>query len=162
MRTKPISKYSICHPLITPEFFHSLYDPYFQDTSLKVKSLAIYSETDKYPELIYDSPIEALKHTFQDKYHMCEPIRIHPNFHMYIDLMSLPIDSNENIIATRFYRLCASSISGKLSSLVIRGPVLIFSSVSSSTNEIDGIDYSVPYEVLEQVIRLHNNYVDFK
>lgn len=161
MKTKPISKYSICHPLITPEFFQSLYDPYFKDSLLKVKSLAIYPEIDRYPELIYDSPADSIKHVFEDKYHICEPIRIHPNFHMYIDLISLPFEDKENILATRFYRLCASSISGKLSKLVIRGPVLIFSSVSSATGEVDGTDYSVPYEVLEQVIRLHNNYVDF-
>jgi hypothetical protein len=81
---------------------------------------------------------------------------------MYMDLIAMPFEQNENIVATRLYRLCASSVLGRSSNFVVKGPVLIFSSVSSATKIDDGQDYSVPYELLEQVIRLHNNYVDFK
>ena len=161
MTIKTISKYSVCHPLIIPEFFNSLYDPYQQNVIPKVKSLAVYPDKDKYPDLIFDSPFESLKHVFGSDALLAEPIKIHSNFHMYINLTSLPFESNENVLATRFYRLCAASISGKLSSLVIKGPILIFSSVSSLTQKVDGNDYSVPYEVLEQIIRLSNNYVRF-
>jgi hypothetical protein len=153
-----INRYTLCHPLITPEFFGALYDPMDLNSQVKVKSLAVYEDLNKPPDLIYDSPDQALMHVFGNMPDTIDIIRIHPNFHMYISILDLLNQKSENVIATYLYRLCGSSLFGRLIRKSIRGPVLLFSSVSASTGQSDGKDYSVPYELLEQVIRISNLY----
>lgn len=155
MTKKNISKYSVLHPLITPEFFVSHLD------ETKVKSLAVYIDPTKSPELLYDTPKAALSYVFESD-SMIEVVRLHPNYHMYIDVGYIMNDDYVNIIATNLYRLSACSMFGKLSHNSIRGPVLLFSSVSAMTKQYDGNDYSIPYELLEQTLRLYSQHVELE
>lgn len=155
MIKKNISKYSILHPLITPEFFVSSLE------ETKVKSLVVYTDPTKSPELLYDTSKSALSYVFESD-SMIEVVRLHPNYHMYIDVRYIMNDDYVNIVATNLYRLSASSMFGKLSHNCIRGPVLLFSSISALTKQYDGNDYSIPYELLEQTLRLYSQYVELE
>ena len=146
---KQIDKYSISHPLITPEFFI----PELTSTH-KVKSLAIYDNKSLSPDILYDKPINAIDHVIGSN-NFFNALILHPNYHMYIN--DYPSVSNlpANLLATQLYRMSLLSSLGITSYRIIYGPVILFGSVSAYTKQNDGEDYSVPYELIEQVIRLY-------
>jgi len=150
---KSISKYSVHHPLITPEFFVPSSSP-----SPKVKALLIYDDISISPDLIYDDYKSILDYTFS-KACFPQPIVVHPNYHIYVDDFAKLLPSPINVIATQLYRLSLLNTYGIVSSLTIHGPVAIFGSLPTKKGYQSLLDYSVPYELVEQVVRMHKNYV---
>jgi hypothetical protein len=77
-------------------------------------------------------------------------------YHIYID-KSVQYDlKNVNPVATYIYRQSIRSFIGKNSIETIHGDVLFFGSVNADTKENDDIDYSVPYEIVEQIARYYD------
>lgn len=149
---KQSNKYSICHPLTTPEFFiPKLY------SSSKLKSLALYSQFVS-PDVIYETPYNAIDYIFGSKT-TYSSVAIHPNYHMYVKDYPIASIDKCNVLATKLYRLSSLTTYGIKTHRSIYGDVLIFGSVSPVTKLNDGYDYSVPYELIEQLIRIYKSYV---
>lgn len=148
------NKYSVCHPLITPEFFIPEYSG-----SHKIKALALYPDTTLSPDILYDLPSSSIQYVF-GSYSSFSSVAIHPNYHMYVkDYPNLDTDKC-NVYATKLYRSSTLYSYGIDSHRSIFGSVIIFGSVSAQTKLNDGRDYSVPYELIEQVVRIYNHYVN--
>ena len=138
-------KYLVNHKDVSPENFLSVDDP-----QRKVKALALHRVG--FPEIIYDDP-QVIKNNFFTSLDHIHMIPLHPYFHMYIDQLD-QIDSRiPNIIATYIYRHSLQTYIGINSVISINGGALIFGSVSSKDEDNFSVDYSVPYEVIEQVSR---------
>lgn len=152
---KSNSKYAITHPLITPEYYTS---EHIADAM--VRSLIVYSDIKKSPDLVYDTATEALEFLFDSsvEYNI---VPVHSCYRMYVDDYARAKGLPANIIATRLYRHSAMTTYGVTPKQSVYGDVLFFGSLSADTKTIDGYDHSVPYELLEQAIRLHKFYADF-
>lgn len=139
------------HPTIQPENYQR--NKNLKD--LRVKSLLLPSSDLTYPELIFDYSLN----TKQKVFHNLEDIYLlplHPYYHIYID-KSVQYDlKNVNPVATYIYRQSIRSFIGKNSVETIHGNVLFFGSVNADTKENDDIDYSVPYEIVEQIARYYD------
>lgn len=148
-----ISKYKLNHPLLTPEFF-------VPSTSLtpKVKALLIYDDINVSPDLIYDDYQSILDYTFSP-HSITHPLLLHPNYHMYVNELAKLTTSPVNFISTQLYRLSLLNTYGIISNQTIHGPVVLFGSVPSVEGYQPLYDYSVPYELVEQVIRLYKTHV---
>jgi hypothetical protein len=150
---KPSNKYSINHPLITPEFFLPS-----TTANLKLKSLLIYDDISISPDLIYDEYKSIIDYTFS-KACLPQPILIHPNYHMYVDDLAKLIPYPVNPVATQLYRLSLLNTYGIVSNQTIHGNVALFGSIPTANGYPQLNNYSVPYELVEQVIRMYQNYV---
>lgn len=149
----PISKYSLHHPLITPEFFLPSSSP-----TPKVKALLLYDDISMSPDLIYDDYQSVLDYTFS-RACIPQPVVVHPNYHMYVDELAKLTTSPTNVIATQLYRLSLLNTYGIVSNQTIHGPVALFGSLPAAQGYQQINDYSVPYELVEQVVRMYKNYV---
>lgn len=150
---KPSNKYSINHPLITPEFFLPSHT-----SNIKLKSLLIYDDLSIPPDLVYDEYKFIIDYTFS-KASLPQPILIHPNYHMYVDDLGKIISYPVNPVATQLYRLALLNTYGIVSNQTIHGNVALFGSVPAAKGYPRLNYYSVPYELVEQVIRMYQNYV---
>lgn len=139
------------HPTIQPENYQKSKN----SIDLRVKSLFLPHSDLMYPELIFDTSSNIKRKVFyniEDVY----LLPLHPYYHIYID-RSLQYDlKNVNPVATYIYRQSIRSFVGKNSTDTIHGDVLFFGSVDVETKENDNIDYSVPYEIVEQIARYYD------
>lgn len=149
-----LSKYAISHPLITPE----VYTSESIDQAL-VRSLVVYSDIKKSPDLVYDTAEETLEFIYDSsvEYNI---VPVHSCYHMYVDDFARLKNLPANVIATRLYRHSAMVTYGIIPKQSVYGDVVFFGSLSAHTKTIDGYDHSVPYELLEQAIRLHKQYAE--
>lgn len=139
------------HPTIQPENYQRSKN----SKDLRVKSLLLPCSDLMYPELIFDSSLnikEKVFYNLEDIY----LLPLHPYYHIYID-RSIQYDlKNVNPVATYIYRQSIRSFVGKNTIETIHGDVLFFGSVNADTKENDDIDYSVPYEIVEQIARYYD------
>ena len=139
------------HPTIQPENYQSSKD----SKDLRVTSLFLPSSDLMYPELIFDFSLNIKQKVFYNLEDIFL-LPLHPYYHIYID-RSLQYDlKNVNPVATYIYRQSIRSFIGKNSIDTIHGDVLFFGSVDIETKENDNIDYSVPYEIVEQIARYYD------
>jgi hypothetical protein len=144
-----MSKYLVDHFSITPENFSSSFDDF-----RKVKCLYIPSKGS--PQVLYDEPSVLKKNVFPSKeYIHCLPL--HPFYHMYVDQVDQIHYKITNQVATYIYRYSLQTFLGLNSIVTINGDSLIFGSVSSKNQDNYDVDYSVPYELVEQVSRYYDN-----
>ena len=139
------------HPTIQPENYQRSKD----SKDLRVKSLFLPSSDLMYPELIFDFSLNIKQKVFYNLEDIFL-LPLHPYYHIYI-YRSLQYDlKNVNPVATYIYRQSIRSFIGKNSIETIHGDVLFFGSVDVETKENDDIDYSVPYEIVEQIARYYD------
>lgn len=139
------------HPTIQPEN----YQRSKHSKDLRVKSLLLPSSDLMYPELIFDFSLNIKQKIFYNLEDIFL-LPLHPYYHIYID-RSVQYDlKNVNPVATYIYRQSIRSFIGKNSIETIHGDVLFFGSVDVETKENDDIDYSVPYEIVEQIARYYD------
>jgi len=139
------------HPTIQPENYQKTKD----SKDLRVKSLFLPCSDLMYPELIFDLSFDIKQKVFRNLEHIFL-LPLHPYYHIYID-RSIQYDlKNVNPVATFVYRQSILSFMGKNSTDTIHGDVLFFGSVDIDTKENDNIDYSVPYEIVEQISRYYD------
>jgi len=149
-----MTRFKIKHPEVTPELYIlNSKDKRSENTKGLIKSDDFQSTI----KGVYGHPDDALDEYF-DKSARIEKILLHKSYHMYADSLSVLDESSINIIATRLYRYCCLTNLGRLSKEVIHGPVLIYGSAPISQKKLSHENYSAPYEVIEQVYRLHENY----
>lgn len=149
-----MNRYSIVHPSVTPE-------AYILDRRDKrknyIKGLYIPSNPSELIRIIYAQPDYAIEEYVARK-NKVERIPIHDFYHMYVDPHAYVDPYTINLVATRLYRQSFLTNIGLPSSEIVYGPALIYGSLptSSYTSYLD--NYSVPYELVEQVFRLYENY----
>lgn len=144
-----MSKYLVNHQNISPENFLSSDDP-----DRKVKALFLPSSG--FPEVICDDPKTIKTKVFPSFDHM-HLIPLHPYFHMYIDQLDQIQSKETNVIATYIYRHSLQTYIGINAIISINGNALLFGSVSSKDEDNFDLDYSVPYELIEQVSRYYDH-----
>jgi len=145
-----MSRYLITHPSISPEDYDISSDP------RKVKALYVPCNKN-IPEVMYDTPKNLRSKFLKDSSNM-QFVALHPAYHMYLDSFLQVQIHNVNLCATFLYRSSIQTFLGINPSTSIYGDVLFFGSVSPMTNYNHDVDYSVPYELIEQVAR----YFDYK
>jgi hypothetical protein len=144
-----MSKYLVNHHNITPENYPSL-----ESTPRKVKSLFLPSKG--FPEILHEEPLIAKSKCFLslDELHF---IPLHPCYHMYVDKIEQVEFKNHNIPATYIYRQSLQTYIGLNTVATINGNAILFGSVSAMDQDNYDVDYSVPYELIEQVARYYDH-----
>ena len=141
-------KYSLLHPTITPEYFNPtrLSEP-------TVKSLYISHDDTHDPYVVSETPDNILQLVFQG----AEVKYLNPNPHYHVCFASdqQPLIQRPNYIATHLVRLAYLTNHGFTATDAMYGDVLIFGSYNFSKKIIDNQSHSVPYEVVEQVLRIN-------
>lgn len=144
-----MSRYLIDHFTISPENYNS-----YQESERKVKSLFIPSDSSS-PKILYDTP-ESIKSQCFDSLSEVHFVPLHPYYHMYVDTISQMESMNHNVVATYLFRYSLLTFLGYKSSQNVIGKALLFGSVSTKDQTSHETDYSVPYEIVEQVSRLYD------
>lgn len=139
------------HPTIQPEAFQRNKD--LLDT--RVKCLYLPCSDLMYPELLFDTPSNIKQKIFYNSEEIYL-LPLHPYYHIYIDRTCQYELKNVNAVATYIYRQSVRSFIGKNSIDSIHGDVLFFGSADINTKENDDVDYSVPYEIVEQIARYYD------
>lgn len=137
------------HPLLTPEF----YPTFPLDSCEQVRGLHIPQQRSTSPEVYLDTPKNIKDKIFSQSKTRC--LHFKHGFHMYISTMQGVLPLGENIIATHLMRIHYTNDTGYIFPDTIYGDVCIFG--SSSAYHLSNInrDYSVPYQVVEQIIYLY-------
>lgn len=145
-------RYSITHPVLTPE----LYPATPHDGVPKVRALHIPQFRPVSPEVICDRPQHIKEQVFDTLRTSC--LHFNNGFHMYIATISQGIYMfGENIVATQLMRQHRLVDHGVMIPDTIFGDALIFGSSLVYYRHLDNFDYSVPYELVEQILHLFIN-----
>jgi hypothetical protein len=141
------AKYSLVHPKITPEYYKALptHDPL-------VKALYISCDNSYEPYAITDTPDNIIKLVFQDK--QVRVLNPNPYYHLYFNSSEQTKINKFNFTASTLLRASYLTSLGIVTTDAIYGDVLIFGSYNYKLHLIDEEDHSVPYEIVEQVLRI--------
>ena len=143
-----MSKYLVDNPAISPENYILSFE------TRKVKALHIPS-AQTFPNVLFDTPDNIKKSVFLNIDELSF-IPLQPYFHMYVDSFMQVQIYDTNLCATYIYRSSIQKYLGINSQTSVYGDVIIFGSVSTKDQDSYMIDYSVPYEVIEQVSRYYD------
>lgn len=149
-----MNKYSIVHPSITPEAYILTKKDKRKNY---VKGLYIPSNPSESVRIIYAEPNSTIEE-YIGKKNKIERIPIHYSYHMYVDLHAYVDPYSINLVATRLYRQCFLTNIGLPSTEIIYGPALVYGSIPTSSYTSYLHNYSVPYELVEQIFRFYLNY----
>ena len=144
-----VSKYLVNHQNVTPENFER-----FEVPHRKVKALLLPVEG--LPQVLHDEPQILKQKCFLSLEHI-QFVPLHPYFHMYVDQVDQIQYRSANVPATYVYRHSLQTYIGLNTVVTINGNALIFGSVSSMDQDNFYVDYSVPYELIEQVARYYDH-----
>jgi hypothetical protein len=138
------------HPVITPEY----YKKYPLQPNEVVKALYLPCGKDAHPQIVTDTPTNAISLFFPDLKPKC--LFFKDMFHIYVDPYMQLSKRHINYHITVFLRNCYRNNYGKESLDSITGDVLLFGTLNLLTNKIDGKDYSAPYHIIEEILRIHD------
>jgi hypothetical protein len=145
------SKYRVNNLQINPEYYPlSRFSFASQKT---IRSLVLFEDV-KISPLIYTDKISNILDEVipKDSLHK---IYLDQHFHMYSGIHAQEKSLPENITATKFLRHYLFTYYGFNSFETVFGPVVLCGSFNPSTLSRDGFDYSIPYEIVEQSLRMH-------
>lgn len=142
-------RYSITHPLLTPELFRSTPT----SSTEKVRALHISQIRSTSPEVVFDTPQNVKDKVFSKLRTRC--LHFPQGFRMYIPSTQGILVVGENILATHLMRLHYSTGLGYYLPDIIYGDVVIFGSSTVYHSHLDNSDYSVPYEIVEEIVYLY-------
>ena len=138
------------HPVITPEY----YKTYPLQSTDVVKGLYLSSDKDVHPQIVTDTSSNAISLFFPDFKPKC--LFFKDMFHIYIDPYMQLSKKHINYHITVFLRNCYRSNYGKESFDSITGDVLVYGTLNLVTNKIDGKDHSVPYHIIEEMLKIND------
>lgn len=144
-----MSRYLVDHYTVTPENYQV-----YRSFERKIKALYIPSGS-TFPKIFYDTP-EKIKSESFDSNAEIHFVPLHPYYHMYVDSVSQMESLNHNVVATYLFRYSLLTMIGFETTQNIYGNAVIFGSVSTKDQSLHETDYSVPYEIVEQVSRLYD------
>jgi len=145
-------RYTLYTPFTSPE----LYNPSPDISENKIRSLFLSSDKNLTPLILTDYFNLIIESVFEDT----EPAKLSclNNYHIYYDPYLQWSSRFSNYIATTLIRQDQIAINGSLLTDSISGSVVIFGSINPSTHLIDQKSYSVPYEIIEQSLRIYESY----
>jgi hypothetical protein len=153
------SKYLINHFSITPENFCSFSNDQNLDNQRKIKALHI-PRNGFHPKIFFDEPSKIKSFVFKkDDFSSLILLPLNPFCHMYANSVYVSDSLDRNLVATYLCRYFLSTMTGLTSMNVIFGDVLIFGSLNALTHDHYETDYSVPYEIVEQVARYYDEVI---
>ncbi len=149
MFVQSLNKYTLTHPTLSPEAYSShAYAPDF------VRALYVPALPSADPYIITEKPDNVLDLVFGSQdYSVLFPTLY---YHVVYPLLHQLAAKSPNYIATMLIRAAYLAITGIAVVDAIYGDVVIFGSYNYKENDIDDSHYSVPYEVVEQVFRIHD------
>ena len=150
-----VNKYSLLHPTITPEYFNVT-----RSSDPTVKSLYISSDDKHDPYVVNETSDNILQLVFQGR--EVKYLNPNPYYHVCFATDQQEKLNQPNFIATHLVRLAYLSSYGMLATDAMYGDVIIFGSYNFSKKIIDNKSHSVPYEVVEQVLRINEIRSKFK
>lgn len=137
-------------PIISPEYFQLT--P--QETNKKVKALFVSYDKKYEPQIIYEDPDKILSIVFPEiKTHT---IFFANNIHMYVSSTENYICSRPNQTATMLVREICMKKYGTVLPEIVFGNIVIFGTMNLSTNIVDNKNHSIPYHIIEEVIRIYD------
>jgi hypothetical protein len=135
------------NPSITPEHYSTAKTP-------AVKALFISFNKYIQPQIVTDIDDKILSAVFKDE--KPYPIFYDDEFHMYVSPSEQLIGMNVNSVATFFIRQKNIQLYGSLQQDVVCGNILIFGTKNLKKQIIDNKNYSVPYHIVEEVVRIYD------
>lgn len=137
--------------IVTPEYYPFLPTSKRKDTST-VKALFISERIDISPQIITDTADKILSKVFPSTKPYC--IISNKNYHMYINTTEQLIGTRINFIATSIVRMESYHHFNKGAGEQICGNVVIFGSKNLEKNIVDNKNYSVPFHIVEESLRI--------
>ena len=136
------------HPIISPEYFKITPQLYTKS----VKALFVSYLKNNSPQIITDESDNILN-TFLSNSRI--PIFFHPHVVMYVDPYIQLSSSEDNYVATTYYRNYYSTTVGTYPMDTIKGNVLFFGTTNLLTKKQDDNDHSVPYSTVEELLNIY-------
>lgn len=136
--------------VLHPEY----YKIYPHDINDTVKGLYISCNALVTPHLVTDTLINLLNSIFKEEKPAC--VLFKKDFHMYLSPMEQYIGQHVNHVATSLLRLHFMQTYGQVQPEVVFGNAIIFGTKNLLINKPDGKDHSVPYQIIEQTLRIYD------
>lgn len=136
------------HPIISPEYFSIT--PQLLNNNLKALYVSYLKETS--PQVLTDTFENILQIVFPNKY---IPIYFDPYVIMYIDPYIQFSLTEDNFVATTYYRNYFATKVGTYPMDTIKGNALFFGSFNLFTQKQDDNIYSVPYSLVEEILNIY-------
>ena len=140
-------KYSSVHSKITPEYYKVL-----PTHGPLVRALYVSCDNEYEPYAITDTPSNIIHLVFQDK--QVRVLNPNPYYHIYYSSSQQSQIKKFNFTVSTLLRSSYLTSLGIVTTDAIYGDVLIFGSYDYNLHTIDDEDHSVPYEIVEQVLRI--------
>lgn len=141
---------AIMHPVITPEY----YKQYPLQKNDIVKCLHLSCDKDISPQIVTDTAENAINLFFPHYKPKC--LFFEDMYHIYMDPYIQVSNKHINYVATFYLRNSYRNKYGKNSFDSISGDILIFGTLNVQTNSIDGKDHSVPYYLVEEILKIYD------
>jgi hypothetical protein len=145
------SKYRVNNFQINPEYYSV--NRYSISSNNLIRCLVLFEHPTISP-LIYTDTINNVLDKIIPKDSL-QKIYLNQHFHMYVGKNAEKKLLFENLNATHLIRHYFSTFYGFNSTEIVYGPTVLCGSFNPSTLHRDGYDYSTPYEVVEQCLRIH-------
>lgn len=137
-------------PMLHPEYFPIVPNV---KTQQKVKALLISNNQNIEPQIVFDTSENIINKTFPKEH--VKKILFPQNYHIYFSYIE-QMHCKANVIATMFLRQKYMQTYGTIHQEVLCGNILIFGTINSSKNILDNKDHSVPYYLIEEVLRIND------
>lgn len=138
------------NPSITPEHYHVGR----QRNNPVIKGLFISFDINVQPQIVTDTSTKILTTIFKEE--KPYPIFFKDEFHMYVSPMEQLLGKYINSVATFLVRQKNITYYGSTHPDVVCGSVLILGTKNIITQLVDNKDYSVPYPIVEEVVRIYD------
>lgn len=139
------------NPSITPEYFQLLKT---KPKSNVIKALFISYDKTVQPQIVTDTSDKILNVVFKEE--KPYPLFFKDEFHVYVSPSEQLVGMNINSVATFFLRQKNMTIYGCDHPDVVCGHVLIFGTKNLVTQMLDNKNYSVPYHIVEEVVKIYD------
>lgn len=140
------------NPVTSPEYFKV--NP--KDENEVVKALFLSWESEKTPQIVTDAPDKIIATVFKEE----KPLTLffRNAYHIYCSPYEQYYQHRVNRVATGFVRHQFMITYGSLPPDTVYGNVLIFGTMNLRTRTVDNKDHSVPYYLVEEILRTYDIY----
>jgi hypothetical protein len=149
------SKYKRKSPIITPEYYPLAY----KISEPRINSLAIYSDIDKAPTIIFDDIETSITQFFPED--TCTNIYLPNGLVMVLNPILQWQISHPNPIATLYLNTLTSTFQGSHFQDTVYGNVLLFSNFDAALDRHTIDSYSISYESVQEVLTLYVKHKEF-
>jgi hypothetical protein len=139
----------VIHQTVNPEYFKI----HPHDTSQIVKALYLSSNPAIVPQIITDKPNAIHTSVFKNENTIC--VFFKEGYHMYVSKFEQFLGMYPNPVATFMLRKSNLINYGDMATDVVCGNAIFFGTQNLKTGQIDNKDHSIPYQIVEESLRIH-------